>query len=98
MRISDWSSDVFSSDLRGFRVTDLVDPETGNYRFVLANGEIIDSPVYPDDIVRGLADFTPKYYGGFYNQFIYRNIQLDFLWQFRKQTGRSYLDKIGRAS
>jgi TonB-linked SusC/RagA family outer membrane protein len=36
-------------------------------------------------------DTAPKYYGGFGNQLTYKNITLDFLFQFNKQLGRNYL-------
>ena len=36
-------------------------------------------------------DIAPKYYGGFGNQLTYKNITLDFLFQFNKQLGRNYL-------
>lgn len=64
-----------------------VDPQTGIYTFVDANGDgIINSPA---DII-AMVDAGPKYYGGLQNTLSYKNVSLDFLFQFVKQKARNY--------
>jgi len=63
-----------------------VDPTAGVYSFLDSKGAKTNSPAYATDRV-GLVNTDPKFYGGLQNSFIYKGIQLDFLFQFIKQTG-----------
>lgn len=58
-----------------------VDPTTGIYTFA--------STEYPKGLTR-VKDLTPSFYGGFKNSIRYKRLQLDFLFQFTKQLGRSF--------
>lgn len=59
-----------------------VDPETGLYTFEDING---DGKLTTADDKTTIRDFNPQYYGGLQNQFIYKQFQLDLLFQFVKQ-------------
>ncbi len=59
-----------------------VDPETGLYQFEDYNNDGVISRVEDRQWVE---DFAPKYYGGFGNTFSYKNVTLDFFFQFKKQ-------------
>ncbi|SDE85020.1 TonB-linked outer membrane protein, SusC/RagA family [Mucilaginibacter pineti] len=66
-----------------------VNPETGLYQYYDAQGKITNEPNALTDrtvIRRPLQNF----YGGLQNSFTYKNIQLDFLFQFVKQTARNF--------
>ncbi len=65
-----------------------VDPSTGLYQFDTkdANG----LPSYPEDL-KGLKNLGRQYYGGLSNTISFQNLQLDFLFQFVKQTGINYI-------
>lgn len=65
-----------------------VDPETGIYAYEDrdGNGNGLD---YPADL-QALKEISQTFYGGISNGFRYRSFQLDFLFQFVKQTGESY--------
>ncbi len=58
-----------------------VDPATGIYTFA--------STEYPKGLT-SVKDLTPSFYGGFRNSISYKRFQLDFLFQFTKQLGRSF--------
>lgn len=58
-----------------------IDPETGFYTFEDYNG---DGQFNQDDR-RSIKDTSPEYYGGFANEFNYKNWTFDFLFQFVKQ-------------
>lgn len=76
--------------ITGFRVFDLlgVDPATGQFQFLGADGKPTFNPDYSSDpIVQ--VDIDPKFYGGFKNSFTFKGIELDFLFQFVKQDGRT---------
>lgn len=60
-----------------------LNPATGVYEYQDVNGDGILSSV---DDKQQLIDFTPDYFGGLQNQFTYKGLQLDFLFQFVKQT------------
>ncbi|BAV07690.1 SusC/RagA family TonB-linked outer membrane protein [Filimonas lacunae] len=63
-----------------------VDPATGMYQMADSKGLPTTNPsVLTDRTV--VLNIAPKYYGGFQNQFSYKSIQLDFLFQFVKQLG-----------
>lgn len=59
-----------------------VDPAAGIYQFEDEDG---DGSVNFGDDQKTIKKLTPKYYGGLQNQFHYKNIDLDFLFQFVKQ-------------
>ena len=64
-----------------------VNTQTGIYEFEdLNNNGIISSP----DDRQVIVDLTPKYFGGIQNQLSYGRFNLDFLFQFVKQTNRTY--------
>ncbi len=70
-----------------------IDLQTGLYTFddVNKNGQIdFDAS---DFVYNGTTD--PRFYGGFQNSFRYKNIDLDFLFEFKKQLG---LDNIKNSS
>ncbi len=59
-----------------------VDLETGLYQFEDVNG---DGAITFQDDRQTVKDFNPEFYGGCQNQFNYKGLQLDFLFQFVKQ-------------
>lgn len=65
-----------------------VDPDTGVYTFKDFND---DGLINQDDrqLIRSL---DPEYYGGLSNSFSYKRLELDFLFQFVKQTAGNYLN------
>src|SRR5690606_23264272 len=69
-----------------------VNPETGMYEFKDFNGDgIISSP----EDRQALVHLAPKFYGGISNSISFKGIQLDFLFQFVKQTGINYFFTSG---
>ncbi|WP_370569074.1 SusC/RagA family TonB-linked outer membrane protein [Flavobacterium sp. IB48] len=64
-----------------------VNPQTGIYEFEDLNND--GRVTFPDDR-QAVVDLNPKYYGGIQNQISYKNLTLDFLFQFSKQKNRSY--------
>ena len=64
-----------------YRSTGL-DPLTGVYQFEDVNE---DRVLNAADDKQAVKNLNPKYYGGLQNQFSYRNLELDFLFQFAKQ-------------
>ncbi len=65
-----------------------IDPETGIYQFEDVNGDGQIS--FPDDR-QTVADLSPRFFGGFQNQVIFKRWTLDFLFQFTKQKNRAYM-------
>ncbi|MET3029177.1 SusC/RagA family TonB-linked outer membrane protein [Flavobacterium sp. UW10123] len=63
-----------------------IDSQTGAYTFTDYNNDGIISD--PDR--QHVADLTPKYFGGVQNQLRYKNLELDFLFQFVKQQTAEY--------
>jgi len=59
-----------------------LDPQTGIYLFEDANG---DGILNASDDKQSIKNLNPKYFGGIQNQLTYRNLELDFLFQFVKQ-------------
>ena len=59
-----------------------VNPQTGIYEFEDVNGD--GNLSFADD-AQTVRDFAPSYFGGLSNQFRYKNLQFDFLFQFVKQ-------------
>lgn len=71
-----------------------VDPQTGLYQFEDVNGDgLISSP----DDRQTIKKLNQDFYGGISNRFRLGNWQLDFLFDFVKQTGRGYQYSIGSA-
>ncbi|HEV9036026.1 MAG TPA: SusC/RagA family TonB-linked outer membrane protein, partial [Puia sp.] len=66
------------------------DSATGSYVFSDVKGNPTFNPTFPDDYTV-LVDLAPKFYGGFENSFRYKGFQLDFLFQFVKQTGAIFI-------
>lgn len=61
-----------------------IDTSTGLYTFEDVNG---DGQINATNDLNSFIDFSPKYYGGLSNQLSYKNITLDFLFQFVSQKG-----------
>jgi TonB-dependent starch-binding outer membrane protein SusC len=61
-----------------------VDPSTGKYQYADAKGNTVFSPVFPDDYLVTI-NTTPKFYGGFQNEFSYKGIEVTLLLQYVKQ-------------
>jgi TonB-dependent starch-binding outer membrane protein SusC len=70
-----------------------VDPATGVYQFIDHNGQLTFTPDYTADRTKNV-NLNPKFYGGLQNTFTYKSFQLDFLFQFVKQTGQNNLFAI----
>jgi len=66
-----------------------VNPTTGNYQFNDANGKPTENPDYNTDRT-GYLSLQPDFYGGFNNTLHWKNLILDFLFQFDKRKGRDY--------
>lgn len=64
-----------------------VDPATGQYVFSDSNGNPTMNPNSATDYVS--VDLNPKFYGGFQNTFSYKNISLDFLFQFMNKKAKN---------
>ena len=71
-----------------------VNPQTGIYEFEDVNG---DGAITYEDDRTAVRDFSPQYYGGLQNQFSYKGIQLDFLFQFVKQLNFNFAKTKGFA-
>ncbi len=69
-----------------------VDQTSGVYQFANNLGNPTITPNFSTDAVA--MNIRPKYYGGFQNTFEYKRFQLDFLFQFVKQLGFTYLYNI----
>jgi TonB-linked SusC/RagA family outer membrane protein len=61
-----------------------LDPETGLYTVEDLND---DGQITAAGDLKSYINFSPKYYGGIANQLSYKNVSLDFLFQFVKQKG-----------
>lgn len=64
-----------------------IDPITGLYKFRDENGDGIISSI-PDR--QTIANLNPKFFGGLQNQFSYKGLRLEFLFQFVKQQAFGY--------
>ena len=62
-----------------------VDPSTGIYIFKDNHGSPTSNPDYSTDLT-SVVNIDPKFFGGWQNSFHYEDLQLDFLFQFVKQT------------
>lgn len=70
-----------------------VDAETGIYTFEdVDQNDLLDN----EDRV-SVVHFDPKYFGGWSNTFSYKSWQLTFLFDFKKQRGRSYVAVLSTA-
>lgn len=69
-----------------------VDPDTGVFTFEDLNDDGSGFS-FPDDI-QYLFNLDPEYYGGLQNNISFKNIELDFLFQFTKQTGNRLTNGI----
>jgi TonB-linked SusC/RagA family outer membrane protein len=63
-----------------------VDPNTGLYQFYAANGALVTAPSSTTDRIH-FYDPNPSFFGGLQNSLSYNQFQLDFLFEFKKQTG-----------
>lgn len=68
-----------------------VDPETGLYTFEDQNG---DGNLTREEDFRAVKEISQDYFGGINNNISFKGIQLDFLFQFVKQTGTDYLSSF----
>jgi len=64
-----------------------VNPETGLYEFEDFNNDGLTDRTNDRQVTR---DFTPDLYGGLGNTLRYKNLSLDFFFQFKKQLGYNY--------
>lgn len=67
-----------------------VDPATGVYTFDDANKD----GIFNSSDFEVSANLAPRFYGGLVNSVSYGGFQLDFLFEFKKQTGRNYLAQL----
>jgi TonB-linked SusC/RagA family outer membrane protein len=65
-----------------------INPQTGLYTFKDYND---DGQISSPNDQQWIEDTAPKWYGGFANQWSYKNWAMDFLFQFVKQKARNYL-------
>ncbi|MEI9918158.1 MAG: SusC/RagA family TonB-linked outer membrane protein [Bacteroidota bacterium] len=65
-----------------------VDPQTGTYTYKDVNN---DGAVTSEKDLQTIMRLGQKFYSGIQNGFRYNNWQLDFLFQFVKQEGRTYI-------
>lgn len=74
-----------------------VDPATGVYQFASSHGQPTSNPAPGTDNTI-IVNTLPKFYGGIGNNIIYKQISLDFFFQFVKQSGffAGSLDNNGR--
>ncbi|RDC55264.1 SusC/RagA family TonB-linked outer membrane protein [Pedobacter chinensis] len=63
-----------------------VDPKTGLYQFYSATGALVTAPSSTTDRIH-YYDPNPRFFGGFQNSLTYKRFSLDFLFEFKKQTG-----------
>lgn len=68
-----------------------VDPQTGLYDF---EDQQADGLISTDDF-QILGNQDPKFYGGLQNNLSYKQFELSFFFDFRKQTGVNYLAQLG---
>jgi hypothetical protein len=67
-----------------------VDPVTGLYQFYTADGSVVTAPSATNDRIH-FYDPNPSFFGGLQNSFSFKTFQLDFLFEFKKQTGPNVL-------
>jgi TonB-linked SusC/RagA family outer membrane protein len=66
-----------------------VDPTTGKFQVVDINGNLTTNPNASTDKYI-IVNTSPTLFGGLNNSLTYKNIDLDFLFQFVKQKGQNY--------
>lgn len=71
-----------------------VNPESGVYTFQDVND---DGSISAPDDYQALKKITQEFYGGIQNNIRYKNWQLDFFFQFVKQTGMNYMSMFRNA-
>ncbi|WP_162847150.1 SusC/RagA family TonB-linked outer membrane protein [Mucilaginibacter gracilis] len=81
------------SVLSGLQFAD-INPATGILEFRNASGGITTSPVYASDKNINIGNTEPKCYGGLENNLQFRNWNLDFLFEFRKQIGTTIIGNL----
>jgi len=67
-----------------------VDPATGLFQFADKNGKPVSTPNILTDRTEIINTAYPTLYGGIENSITYKGFQLDFLFQFTKQTAINY--------
>ena len=70
-----------------------VDPETGVFQFQDFNG---DGQITENDDLQVIKEVGQDYFGGINNTFTWHNFQLDFFFQFVRQTGINLRRILGR--
>ena len=68
-----------------------INPQTGVYQFEDVNG---DGQITSIADRQTVANLSPKYFGGLQNQFKYKSVQLNFLFQFVKQKSFGYMPGV----
>jgi len=69
-----------------------VNPQTGVFQFGDGHGGVTPTPDTNYNVTAtSLINTNPRLYGGFENNFRYKSFDLDFSFQFTKQTGLSYI-------
>jgi len=85
------------NEILGFKSAG-VNSTTGLFQFYDATGKIVATPKAPSG--NSLNDFydlgsrDPKFYGGLANNISYKNVQLSFFFEYRKQLGINYLSQL----
>ncbi|WP_181182465.1 SusC/RagA family TonB-linked outer membrane protein [Sphingobacterium lumbrici] len=71
-----------------------VNPTTGVYQYIGADGQLKPNPSNPADLTK-IIDINPKFYGGFQNNFSYKDFELDIFFQFVNQLGNNASYRFG---
>jgi TonB-dependent starch-binding outer membrane protein SusC len=71
-----------------------VDPQTGLYQFTDVNKD----GTFNNTDFQSFGNLDPKLFGGLQNTFSYRGIELSIFFEFRQQTGRTYLSQLSNAA
>ncbi len=75
--------------IRAYRYTG-VDPQTGLYMFE----DVDKNGTYNTADYQVVGNLDPTVFGGMQNSFRYKQVELNFSFSFRKQTGRNYLASL----
>jgi hypothetical protein len=70
-----------------------VNPTTGAYQFEDSHGSLTDNPDFATDKMV-ILDRNPEYYAGIANTLTYKGFELDFLFQYVKQVGKTYRNGV----
>jgi len=76
--------------IRGYKFLYL-DQQTGIYKFEDVNG---DGLLNSGSDYQFLANTDPKFFGGLQNNISFKNFDLQFFFQYNRQTGASYISKL----